>query len=56
MFKKLIPVFSADVAHCTGSTKGTMFSMYGSDVKKRQVLLDIMLKPTMNQHFLGLLF
>lgn len=43
MISMLVPVFSADAAHCTGPSKGTLFSLYGSDVNHRQVLLSLMI-------------
>lgn len=43
MVSKLVPVFTADAAHCASVTKGTLFSLYGSDVSHRQVLLALML-------------
>lgn len=43
MFPKFVPVFSLDAAHFTSPTKGTLFAIYGSDVNKHQVLIELML-------------
>ena len=43
MITKLIPVFSADAAHCASSTRGTLFSLYGMDSNKRQIMIAFML-------------
>lgn len=42
MMPKLVPVISADAAHCSGLSKGTLVSLFGADVNHRQVILAIM--------------
>lgn len=42
MFPKILPVFSADKAHCTAPTKGTIFTIYGSNVNKLQIIIVLM--------------
>lgn len=43
MQTKLFRVYSTYSAHCTGPTKGTMFTMYGSDSNHKQILMGIRL-------------
>jgi len=42
MYQRLVPVFQTDAAHCSGKTKGTLFSFYGSDANRRMVLISLM--------------
>ena len=53
---KVVPVFTSDAAHCSNITKGIPFSLYGSIVPHRQVLMAMMLVADNESESTWLLF